>query len=205
MTSKLLKELKEVNFSCTSPASASASASASIDASSMNQQSMLMSARIGGRAIDRCSLHLRDPLRAKSLNPLLSQSQPPNSKPKNFSSSNNKRASEKKPIELFSPASSRRYLLSGESSSNDFLEPEQYASSSSSVTVNEVSRFQSPKVEESVLMMPFETSWNETLKVEGAYDSKPSSSSSTAATLVSAEPQELQVWMIDLSCKKILF
>lgn len=180
MAPKLLKELKEVSFSCTSPASAST------NTSSDDQQSMLTSARIGGRAIDRCSPHLRDPLRAKSLNPVLSQ--PPTSKPKNFNSSSSKAksASEKKPVELISPASSRRYLLSDESTSADFLQPDHHASF---IIVKDVSRFQSLKIEEPVILRPFESSRIENLKVEEANDAKPCSSSSSA----SAKPLAQQV------------
>lgn len=179
MTPKLLRDLKEANLSCTSPSSAT----------TINQQSMLMSSSgaIGGRAIDRCSPHLRDPLRAKSLN-----SQPPTNKPKPFNSKGKKNAAE----QLISPASSQRYLLS-ESYSEEVFEPD----AGSFVAINEPSRFQAPKIEEETVVRPMETAKIESVKVEEANDANASSSSSSSSSAARPREQQVVVLRVSLHCK----
>ncbi|XP_020271509.1 heavy metal-associated isoprenylated plant protein 6-like, partial [Asparagus officinalis] len=122
----------------------------------------------------------RDPLRSKSLNPVLSQPQTPNNKPKSINSKG------KKAAELPSPASSsRRYLLSESSNSEEFLEPE-------------VSRFRSPRIEESrFVVVP---SRIQSVKVEEAKDEKPSSSSS-AAVVNKPKEEQVVVLRVSLHCK----
>ncbi|KAJ6820106.1 heavy metal-associated isoprenylated plant protein 6-like [Iris pallida] len=207
MAPNILKELKGVNFSCASPASTS------ID---QQQYSLRMSLGSSGRAIDRFSPHLRDPLRAKSLNPELTTHHFPrhaNNKPKLGSSSSSsspkttyKKAKEKAPAQqqqqqqLVSPASSSRFLLSG-SASDDLLHSEAATSAEAwrlicqpakaletVVKAVEPSRFRSIKVEQSTTTT--------------GHDHESSSSSSFGGGS-SARPQNHQVVVlrVSLHCK----
>ncbi|KAJ6799261.1 heavy metal-associated isoprenylated plant protein 6-like [Iris pallida] len=123
----IMKELKGVNFSCSSPASTT-----TVDEQYSSSSPTLMSLGSSGRAIDRFSPHLRDPLRAKSLNPDLTQRSPTPTKPKlstTTSPKNVKKAKEKAPApqqqqQLISPASSSRYLLSGSASDDLWHSPQ---------------------------------------------------------------------------------
>lgn len=97
MASLLFKEMKGVNYSCASPASAAV-------CTSIERRSMVQPCT--GRALDRHSPHLRDPRREKSI--INSMSQAP-SKSKSYNQKNRKNSD--KQVELISPAASSRYLL----------------------------------------------------------------------------------------------
>ncbi|KAH7656874.1 Copper chaperone domain-containing protein [Dioscorea alata] len=129
MASLLFKEMKGLNFSCTSPAS-TAAICATIEGSSLISSG-------AGRAIDRYNPHLRDPRRTKPVKPpaLLPPQIPPSSKTKKKKKTNNK-SSEKSNSANFvtinnntsaSPGSSTRFLLNSDATlSHDhvFAEPE---------------------------------------------------------------------------------
>lgn len=130
MASLLFKEMKGLNFSCTSPAS-TAAICATIEGSSLISSGT-------GRAIDRYNPHLRDPRRTKPLKPpaLLPPQIPPSSKTKKKKKKTNNKSSEKSNSSNFvtinnntsaSPGSSTRFLLNSDvtlSHDHVFAEPE---------------------------------------------------------------------------------
>ncbi|XP_072975716.1 protein SODIUM POTASSIUM ROOT DEFECTIVE 2-like [Typha angustifolia] len=100
MASLLFKDMKGVNFSCVSPASAAV-------CTSIDRRSIVRPTT--GRALDRHTPHVRDPRRAKTI--MNTHSQAP-TRPKSYKQKS--RMSLDKPLDLFSPPGSSRYLLNDE-------------------------------------------------------------------------------------------
>ncbi|KAJ6834647.1 heavy metal-associated isoprenylated plant protein 6-like [Iris pallida] len=218
----IMKELKGVNFSCSSPASTT-----TVDEQYSSSSPTLMSLGSSGRAIDRFSPHLRDPLRAKSLNPDLTQRSPTPTKPKLSTTSspkNVKKAKEKAPApqqqqqQLISPASSSRYLLSGSASDDLWHSPQ--APPVVSEAASEARRFhRSAKVQQlqssTVVKLAEEPSTFQSITLEQSTTTTPPpphdpessssslSSSSSSCSSSSTRPQNHQVVVlrVSLHCK----